>query len=183
MGGLRGDWEGYAKLVDDLGVRVYASPPFRDRNTFTDERGRLYYDTDEAAGSEAARRGRSPSSSAYDGTAQGRLRGMLNAAQVETCSEPLLKAGKAAARDLGVPIHTHAGGNMIEFQRIMEEYRKTPIQLLADIGFLDERTLIGHGVFTTRTRGRSIRSATTFARSARPARPSGTARTSTARWR
>jgi cytosine/adenosine deaminase-related metal-dependent hydrolase len=31
----------------------------------------------------------------------------------------------------------------------MDEYRKTPIQLLADIGFLDHRTLIGHGVFTT----------------------------------
>src|SRR5438876_103289 len=33
VGGLRGDWEGYARLVDDLGVRVYASPPFRDRVT------------------------------------------------------------------------------------------------------------------------------------------------------
>ena len=148
VGGLRGDWEGYAKLVDDLGVRVYASPPFRDRNTFTDERGRVYYDTDTSAGEkgldEAVGFVRT-----YDGSAGGRLRGMLNAAQVETCSEPLLRAAKAAARDLGVPIHTHAGGNMIEFQRIMEEYRKTPVQFLADIGFLDERTLIGHGVFTT----------------------------------
>src|SRR5207244_5340037 len=86
---------------------------------------------------------------AYDGTAQGRLRGMLNAAQVETCSEPLLRAGKDAARELDVPIHTHAGGNLIEFQRIMEEYRKTPVQFLADIGFLDEPTLLGHVVFTT----------------------------------
>ena len=57
VGGLRGDWEGYARLVDDLGVRVYASPPFRDRNTFTDERGRLYYEADTAAGAQAARRG------------------------------------------------------------------------------------------------------------------------------
>src|SRR6266705_990352 len=85
----------------------------------------------------------------YDGSAQGRLRGMLNAAQVETCSEPLLRAGKDAARELNVPIHTHAGGNLVEFQRIMEEYRKTPVQFLADIGFLDERTLLGHVVFTT----------------------------------
>ena len=48
-----------------------------------------------------------------------------------------------------MPVHTHAGGNLVEFQRIMEEYRKTPIQFLADIGFLDDRTLIGHAVFTT----------------------------------
>src|SRR5256885_15873591 len=31
----------------------------------------------------------------------------------------------------------------------MDEYRKTPIQFLADIGFLDDRALIGHAVFTT----------------------------------
>ena len=74
---------------------------------------------------------------------------MLNPAQVETCSEPLLRACKAAAHDLHVPVHTHAGGNLLEFQRIMEEYCKTPVQFLADIGFLDDRTLLGHGVFTT----------------------------------
>jgi 5-methylthioadenosine/S-adenosylhomocysteine deaminase len=148
VGGLRGDWEGYARLVDDLGVRVYGSLAFRDRNTFMDGQGRLYYDEDAAAGTQGlkeavqlARR--------YNGTAQGRLRSILNAAQVETCSEPLLHACKDAARELDVPVHTHAGGNLIELQRIMDEYRKTPIQFLADIDFLDDRTLIGHAVFTT----------------------------------
>lgn len=148
VGGLRGDWEGYARLVDDLGVRVYASPPFRDRDTYMDARGRLTYDEDTALG-QARLREAVDFVRKYDGAAQGRLRGMLNAAQVETCSEPLLRAGKDAARELRVPIHTHAGGNLIEFQRIMDEYRKTPVQFLADIGFLDERTLLGHAVFTT----------------------------------
>jgi len=58
-------------------------------------------------------------------------------------------AGKDAARAIGAPIHTHAGGNLVEFQRIMDEYRKTPVRFLADIDFLDERTLLGHVVFTT----------------------------------
>jgi hypothetical protein len=57
-----------------------------------------------------------------------RLSGMLNAAQVETCSEPLLRAGKDARARWLSPIHTHAGGNLIEFERIMEEHRKTPVQ-------------------------------------------------------
>jgi 5-methylthioadenosine/S-adenosylhomocysteine deaminase len=148
VGGLRGDWDGYARLVDDLGVRVYAGPPFRDRDTYMDAQGRLTYEEDAAVGrarlQEAVDFARK-----FDGTAQGRLRALFNAAQVETCSEPLLRAGKDAARGLGAPIHTHAGGNLIEFQRIMEEYRKTPIRFLADIGFLDERTLLGHVVFTT----------------------------------
>ena len=148
VGGLRGDWEGYARLVDELGVRVYASPPFRDRDTFMDPQGRLYYDEDVAAGQQRLREA-TDFVRKYDGAAQGRLRGMLNAAQVETCSEPLLRAGKDAARELHVPIHTHAGGNLVEFQRIMEEHRKTPVQFLADIGFLDDRTLLGHVVFTT----------------------------------
>ena len=148
VGGLRGDWDGYARLVDDLGVRVYGGPPFRDRDTYMDGQGRLTYDEDTAVGRERLREavdfGRK-----FDGVAQGRLRALFNAAQIETCSEPLLRAGKDAARELGAPIHTHAGGNLIEFQRIMDEYRRTPIRLLADIGFLDERTLLGHVVFTT----------------------------------
>ena len=148
VGGLRGDWEGYERLVDELGVRVYASPPFRDRDTFMDSEGRLYYDEDVTAGQQRLREA-TDFVRKYDGAAQGRLRGMLNAAQVETCSEPLLRAGKDAARELHVPIHTHAGGNLVEFQRIMEEHRKTPVQFLADIGFLDDRTLLGHAVFTT----------------------------------
>ena len=148
VGGLRGDWEGYVRLVDELGVRVYGSPPFRDRNTFSDAQGRLYYDVDTAAGHDGLKVATEFIRN-YDGAAQGRLRGMLDPAQVETCSEPLLRAAKDAARELNVPIHTHAGGNLIEFQRIMDEYGRTPVQFLADIGFLDERTLIGHGVFTT----------------------------------
>jgi len=148
VGGQRGDWEGYVRLVDALGVRVYASPPFRDRNTFCDAQGRLYYETDAAAGTQGLKVA-ADFIRAYDGAAQGRLRGMLNPSQVETCSEPLLRACKATARELDVPVHTHAGGNLIEFERIMQEYRKTPIRFLADIGFLDDRTLIGHGVFTT----------------------------------
>src|SRR2546429_3667014 len=46
VGGLRGDWDGYARLVEERGVRVYGGPPFRDRNTFMDAKGRLYYDED-----------------------------------------------------------------------------------------------------------------------------------------
>jgi len=148
VGGLRGDWEGYARLVEALGVRVYGSLAFRDRNTFMDTQGRLYYDEDTAAGLQGLQEAVALAKQ-YNGTAKGRLRSILNAAQVETCSTSLLRACKEAAKELDVPVHTHAGGNLIEFQRIMEEYRKTPIQFLADIGFLDDRTLIGHGVFTT----------------------------------
>src|SRR5881227_868517 len=98
VGGLRGDWDGYARLVDELGVRVYGGPPFRDRNTFMDAKGRLYYDEDANAGTQGLKEAVG-FIKGFDGAAQGRLRGMLNAAQVETCSEPLLRACKDAARE------------------------------------------------------------------------------------
>jgi len=148
VGGVRGEWDAYVSIIDQMGCRVYCSPPFRDRNTFTDAQGRLYYDPDEAAG----RRGLEEAVGfikTYDGAAHGRVRGMLCPSQVETCSEPLLRAAKQAARELHAPIFTHAGGNLVEFHRIMGEQRKTPVQYLADIGFLDDMTLLGHVVFTT----------------------------------
>ncbi len=148
VGGLRGDWDGYARIVDDLGVRVYGGPAFRDRDTFMDAQGRLVYEEDVALGRERLKE-TVGFVKRFDGAAQGRLRGLLNAAQVETCTEGLLRACKDAARELDAPVHTHAGGNLVEFQRIIEEYRKTPMRFLADIGFLDARTLLGHGVFTT----------------------------------
>jgi 5-methylthioadenosine/S-adenosylhomocysteine deaminase len=148
VGGLRGDYEGYARLVDELGVRVYGGPPFRDRDTYMDAQGRLTYDENVALGRERLQEAVDFVKN-YDRSAGGRLRGILNAAQVETCTERLLRDGRDAAHRLDVPIHTHAGGNLVEFQRIMDEHRKTPIRFLADLGFLDERTLIGHGVFTT----------------------------------
>ena len=130
------------------GLPGLLQPPFRDRNTFTDAQGRLYYDADEPAG----RKGLDEAIAfikTYDGAANARLHGMLCPSQVETCSEPLLRAAKEAARELRVPIFTHAGGNLVEFHRIMGEHRKTPVHYLADIGFLDEMTLLGHVVFTT----------------------------------
>jgi 5-methylthioadenosine/S-adenosylhomocysteine deaminase len=148
VGGLRGDWDGYARLVDDLGVRVYGGPPFRDRDTYMDAQGRLTYEENVAVGKERLTEA-VDFVRKFDKTAQGRLRGLLNAAQVETCTAGLLREGKEAARRLDVPIHTHAGGNLIEFHQIMAEHRKTPVQFLADLGVLDERTLLGHGVFTT----------------------------------
>jgi cytosine/adenosine deaminase-related metal-dependent hydrolase len=148
VGGLRGEYDSYARIVEAVGLRVYASPSFRDRNTFSDSSGRIFYDEDVEAG----RKGLSEAVDfvrKYDGAVGGRLRGLLNPAQVETCTEGLLRACKDEAGTLNVPVHTHAGGNLLEFQRVLQEHRKTPIQFLADIGFLDERTLIGHAVFTS----------------------------------
>jgi 5-methylthioadenosine/S-adenosylhomocysteine deaminase len=148
VGGLRGDWDSYAQIVEEVGVRVYGGPSFRDRNTFTDAEGRIGYDENLDAG----RKGLAEAVEfmrRFDGAAGGRLRGLFNPAQVETCTAGLLKAAKEEAGRFDAPIHTHAGGNLLEVQRVLQEHRKSPLRFLHDIGFLDRRTLIGHAVFTS----------------------------------
>jgi cytosine/adenosine deaminase-related metal-dependent hydrolase len=72
----------------------------------------------------------------------------LNPAQAETCEPSLLKESVAAAKELDVPIHIHAGGNFREFLQILNTYRKPVVEYLADAGILGPRTTIGHMAIT-----------------------------------
>src|SRR2546423_4293235 len=76
VGGLRGDWDGYARLVDDLGVRVYGGPPFRDRDTYMDAHGRLTYEEDAGVGPQRLQEA-IDFVRKHDGRAQRRPGGML----------------------------------------------------------------------------------------------------------
>ncbi|HXG52283.1 MAG TPA: amidohydrolase family protein [candidate division Zixibacteria bacterium] len=145
-GGGPGDFEGYASIVGRLGGRVFFSPPYRSSDIFTDAEGRHYYE-------ERADRGRPGLERAvefiqkYRGAHNGRLQGILNPAQAETCEPSLLRETVAAARQLNVPIHLHAGGNLREFLQILQRYRKPVIEYLSETGILGPRTILGHMVF------------------------------------
>ena len=76
----------------------------------------------------------------------GRLKGMVGAAQVDTCTEELFKKCKAAAEDRGIPLQTHASQSVAEFREMVRRHRKTPIEWMQDIGVLGPNTLIGHGI-------------------------------------
>jgi cytosine/adenosine deaminase-related metal-dependent hydrolase len=56
----------------------------------------------------------------------------------------------AASKDLGVGIQIHAGGNFREFFRILDTYRQTIVEYLADSGILGPQTVLGHMVFIDR---------------------------------
>ena len=84
----------------------------------------------------------------HHGAHNGRVLGILNPAQAETCEPSLLKESAAAARELDVPIHIHAGGNFREFLQILNTYRKPVVEYLAETGILGPRTTIGHMAIT-----------------------------------
>jgi cytosine/adenosine deaminase-related metal-dependent hydrolase len=144
-GGPPGDLEDYVAIVGRIGGRVFTSPAFRSRDTFADASGRFSYE-DRADG------GRSGLQTAVDfirkfNNAHGRLHAFLLPSQAETCSPALFKETMAAARELGVGVHTHAGGNLREFVDLLYNHRKSPIEYLADCGVLGARTVLGHAVF------------------------------------
>jgi len=84
----------------------------------------------------------------FHGAHNGRLQGILNPAQAETCEPSLPKESVAAAKQLDVPIHIHAGGNFREFLQILNTYRKPVTEYLADTGILGPRTTLGHMAVT-----------------------------------
>jgi len=146
-GGGPGALEDYVAIVGQTGGRVFFSPPFRSHDIFTDSEGRHYYE-------ERADQGRPGLKLAVEfikkhhGAHNGRLQGILNPAQAETCEPSLLKESVAAAKELDVPIHIHAGGNFREFLEILNRYRKPVAEYLADTGIIGPRTTLGHMAIT-----------------------------------
>lgn len=145
-GGGPGNFDDYVDIVGRIGARVFFSPPYRSTDVFTDPEGRHYYE-------ERPDKGRPGLARAvefikeYQGVHDGRVQGILNPAQAETCEPSLLSETLAAADELGVPIHIHAGGNLREFLHILHNYRKTIVAYLEATGILRPGTILGHMVF------------------------------------
>jgi cytosine/adenosine deaminase-related metal-dependent hydrolase len=138
-----------ARVVGDIGARVYLGPAFKSYSYVFDEGGRIQWDPDPASG-EAGLQRAVAFAHEHDGSHDGRVRCMLYPAQLDTCSIELLKATRRAADENGLRISLHAAMNMIEFHRILSEHGRTSLQLLHDIGFLRHDVLLGHSVFHAR---------------------------------
>lgn len=141
-----GDFEGYVEIVGQIGGRVFFSPSYRSSDIFTDPDGKHYYGPRPDGG----RKGLEAAADfirKYHGMHHGRLQGILNPAQAETCEPSLLKETVAAAKELGVGIHIHAGGNLREFIHIVYNHRKSIGEYLAATGILGPKTVLGHMVY------------------------------------
>jgi len=76
-----------------------------------------------------------------------RLDGALYPAQVDTCTEELLRDNAAAARERRLPLQIHTAQSVVEFQEIMRRHGKTPIGWLHQIGVLGDNAIMGHAIF------------------------------------
>ncbi len=137
-----------AEAIEASGLRGYVAPMYRSGRWFTPDGRRVDYawDADDGrAGFESATR----FVEGLRGRADGRVQGFLAPAQVDTCSEALLRDSRAAADELGVPISLHASQGVWEFQEMTRRHGRTPVEWLSDIGFLGPRTVLGHAIFVS----------------------------------
>jgi cytosine/adenosine deaminase-related metal-dependent hydrolase len=145
MGGME---EYAADAIEARGLRGYVAPMYRSGRWFTPDGRRVEYAWDEDDG----RSGFARATSYVErlrGRADGRVQGFLAPAQVDTCSEALLRDSKQAADDLGVPISLHASQGVWEFNEMTRRHGRTPVEWLSDLGFLGPRTVLGHAVFVS----------------------------------
>jgi cytosine/adenosine deaminase-related metal-dependent hydrolase len=144
-----GDMSQYvAEAAERAGVRCYVGETYRSGRWYTPDGRRVDYEWDLAAGERAFERA-VELAQRLDQGAEGLVRGFLAPAQVDTCTEQLLRETAQAAEDLDVPVSIHAAQGVWEFNEMTRRHGLTPIEWLHSIDFLSSRLIIGHGIFTT----------------------------------
>lgn len=82
----------------------------------------------------------------YYGAGEGRLSFLLAPHGTYTCTPDLLRHTAELAGELGVGIHIHLSEAQTENQTVLARYGKTPTQILAETGLLEQPLLAAHGV-------------------------------------
>jgi cytosine/adenosine deaminase-related metal-dependent hydrolase len=133
-------------IAGRLGIRAYLGPVYRSANYLLDEQGQVQWEWNDPAGV-AGLEAASAYARRFDGAFGGRVRAMLYPGQLDTCTPELLQATKRMARELGLRIQLHAAMNLLEFHQILRERQVTPIEYLAQLGFLGPEVTLGHCLF------------------------------------
>jgi 5-methylthioadenosine/S-adenosylhomocysteine deaminase len=145
-GGAEGGEEFVDMVGEELGLRAYLAPSFRNVNFYYEDSGALRYVWSDDVGEKGLQQA-IDFIKRHRGRYNGRIQGMLYPRQTDTCTPELLKKTKEAASELGVGIQIHAAINMIEFHQIALNYGTTPIGFLDRLGFLGPEVILGHCVF------------------------------------
>lgn len=146
IGGPGAEPERYVDMLDQVGMRCYTGPSYKNVSFFHDREGRLEYDWNDQRGSEGLKKA-VEFAKKYNGARNGRINTMLFPGHVDSCTPRLLKETKNMAREAGVRIQIHATINLFEFHTVMHRERCTPIELLQRIGFLDPEVSLSHCIF------------------------------------
>lgn len=138
--------EGWLDRAAASGLRMVMAPMYRNGRWFTRNGYTVEYELDDAAGRRAMEEAFGIIDAAIRHPSE-RLGGMACPAQIDTCTEELFRASIAEASARAIPIQTHAGQAIIEFQEMVRRSGLSPIQWLDKVGFLSPRASIAHAIF------------------------------------
>ena len=137
---------GWLDLLAESGLRVCIAPMFKSAKWSTRNGHVVQYEWDGAAGEKAMGEALALVERAEQHPS-GRLFGMVVPAQIDTCTETLLRESHQEAKMRGLPWQIHAAQSVVEFHEITRRHGVTPIGWLDEMGLLSDRSIIGHGIF------------------------------------
>ena len=143
---LSGNDPGWIDLAARSGLRVFLAPGYASAGWLLENDWELKYLWDEAAGK---RNFHAAMALIQEACAHpsGRLSGIVTPAQIDTCTEALLRESWEAATERNLPFTTHCAQSVNEFNVMVQRHGKTPVQWARDIGILGPRTILGHAIF------------------------------------
>lgn len=143
---LSSPFDGWIDLIARSGLRGFLAAGYASARWYMDNRHELKYEWNEQAGRQGMEYAISVLKQA-EAHGSGRLSGIVYPAQIDTCTEDLLRDSAELARETGRPVTTHAAQSVVEFNTMVQRHGKTPIQWAQAIGFLGSNTILGHAIF------------------------------------
>jgi 5-methylthioadenosine/S-adenosylhomocysteine deaminase len=143
---ISGDYPGWLELMTRSGLRGVLAPSYASSRWVVRRSHLLEYEWNEAAGRqkfEAALR----LCDQFAKNPNGRLSGVISPAQIDTCTEELLRDSIAAARERNLPFTVHCAQAVAEFHEMVRRHGITPIQWAHQIGLTGLGTILGHALF------------------------------------
>ena len=143
---ISGNYPGWVDLMARSGLRTVLAPMYASARWVVRRPHLLEYEWNEQAG----RQKFEDALGLCDQLAShpsGRLSGMISPAQIDTCTEDLLRDSIAAARQRGLPFTVHCAQAVGEFYEMVRRHGITPVQWAHQIGLTGPRTILGHGIF------------------------------------
>jgi 5-methylthioadenosine/S-adenosylhomocysteine deaminase len=139
-------WDGWAELMAKSGLRSFLAPGFASARWRLENDHTLKYAWDEPRGKARFAAALEVIDAAVKHPS-GRLSGVVSPAQIDTCTEGLLRDARAAARDRKLPFTVHCAQGVNEVQEMIQRHGQTSIQWAHAIGLLEPGTILGHALF------------------------------------
>jgi cytosine/adenosine deaminase-related metal-dependent hydrolase len=143
---LSAPYPGWIDLAAKSGLRVYLAPAYASARWYLENEWELKFRWDEAAGKTRFQEALRLIDEAQRHPSR-RLSGMVGPAQIDTCTEELLRESCQAAQERGLPLTIHCAQSVNELNEIIRRSGKTPIQWANEIGILRAGTILGHAIF------------------------------------